>query len=184
MCCRHVPRFFLVFQSIGALLVSQSTLCRAAEGLGDMSAVMLALNAALESERSGTEVPWADPATGRSGIVRIERTFYRDQKPCREYVRTTAAAAGSSASRLRGTSCRVGKSKWEIEEETAEDPQPAGGGSRAAARAGKSAPGATPNSGAAAARHGAESPRHSSPAGPAPPKPPPMTFSMPTRSPL
>jgi surface antigen len=184
MFCRHVARSFLTLQSIGVLLVAQSTLCRAAEGSGDTSAVMLVLSAALESERSGKEVPWADPATGRSGTVRIERTFYRGQQPCREYVRTTGAAAGSGEIRLRGTSCRVGKSKWEVEEEKSEDPQPAGSRSSAAAPAGKADPGATPNSGAAGARYGAASMRPHSAAAPAPQKPPPVTFSMPVRSPL
>jgi 17 kDa outer membrane surface antigen len=184
MFCRHVPRSVLVLQSIGVLFSSHMPLCRAAEALGDTSAVMLVLNAALESERSGKDVPWADPATGRSGIVRIERTFYRGQQPCRDYVRTTAAAAGSGESRLRGTSCRVGKSKWEVEEERAEDPQPAGSGSSAVAPASTGDPDATPSAEAAAARHGAASRRHPSTAAPAPQRPPPVTFSMPSRSPL
>ena len=33
------------------------------------------LNQALETEKSGVEIPWSNPATGSSGTILIERTF-------------------------------------------------------------------------------------------------------------
>ena len=75
------------------------------------------LNQALETEKTGVELPWSNPDTGSSGIIVIERTFYRDPgTPCRDY-RRTLERAGAPALEIEGTGCRVGPSEWALDEE-------------------------------------------------------------------
>lgn len=74
------------------------------------------INQTLETEKRGVEIGWSNPATGHSGTLRVERTFYRDQQPCREYLRTVERP-GASALVTRGVGCRVGRAQWEIKEE-------------------------------------------------------------------
>jgi hypothetical protein len=80
----------------------------------DVAVIIPLLNGTLEIERTGTEVPWSNSLTGRSGIIRIERTFYRGQQPCRDYTRTTRDAGASFE--IRGIGCRIDKMKWQFEE--------------------------------------------------------------------
>lgn len=118
------------------------------------------LNRTLEAERSGTEVAWRNPATGNGGSIKVERTFYRGQQPCRDYVRTTGT--GASKVVVRGTGCRVGRAKWALDE---------------------AAPAAAPS---AAAAGSSTAPPPSSEAKPEPPlpsrKPAALVFTMPPRS--
>jgi hypothetical protein len=87
------------------------------------------LNDTLEHERSGVEVPWSDAASGRSGKLRVERTFYRGQQPCRDFVWTHEAPGGGTAE-SRGTGCRAGNARWDIERQPA-PPVPSSGSSTA-----------------------------------------------------
>ena len=65
------------------------------------------VNQALESEKSRLEIPWHNPATGSSGMIMIERTFYRDPRtPCRDY-RRTLERAGAPTVEVHGTGCRI-----------------------------------------------------------------------------
>jgi surface antigen len=76
---------------------------------------------ALENEKTGVEVPWTNPATGSSGTIVIERTFYRDPRtPCRDYRRTTERAGAPSVA-IEGTGCRLGSGRWSLDED-APDP--------------------------------------------------------------
>ena len=90
----------------------------AEEAADDLQHLRPLINQTLETEKSGVEIGWSDPATGHSGTLRVERTFYRDQQPCREYLRTIERA-GASTLVTRGVGCRVGRAQWEIEEEGA-----------------------------------------------------------------
>jgi surface antigen len=75
------------------------------------------VNQALETEKSGVAVPWSNPATGSSGTIAIERTFYRDPRtPCRDY-RRTLERAGAPPVEIQGTGCRIGPSRWSLDEE-------------------------------------------------------------------
>jgi surface antigen len=88
----------------------------AAQG-ADEDYVEALLNQALETEKSGVELPWSNPATGSGGIIVIERTFYRDPRtPCRDY-RRTLARVGAAAVEIEGTGCRVGPNEWTLEED-------------------------------------------------------------------
>src|SRR5919106_6625918 len=65
----------------------------AAQADADEEYVGPLVNQALETEKSGVEIPWSNPATGSSGMILIERTFYRDPRtPCRDYRRTLERA--------------------------------------------------------------------------------------------
>jgi surface antigen len=104
----------------GALVVSAlgSSPAVAEEAADDLQHLRPLINQTLETEKSGVEIGWSNPATGHSGTLRVERTFYRDQQPCREYLRTVERA-GAADLVTRGTGCRVGRGQWEIEEERA-----------------------------------------------------------------
>lgn len=75
------------------------------------------VNQALETEKTGVEIPWSNPATGSSGIILIERTFYRDPRtPCRDY-RRTLDRVGAPSVEIQGTGCRIGSGRWSLDEE-------------------------------------------------------------------
>jgi surface antigen len=75
------------------------------------------VNQALETEKSGVEIPWSNPATGSSGMILIERTFYRDPRtPCRDY-RRTLEQVGAPTIEIQGTGCRIGSGRWSLDEE-------------------------------------------------------------------
>lgn len=89
----------------------------AAQAAADEQYVEPLLNRALENEKTGVELPWSNPATGSSGTIVIERTFYRDPRtPCRDY-RRTLERAGAPTLEIQGTGCRVGPSRWALDEE-------------------------------------------------------------------
>jgi hypothetical protein len=155
----------------------------ATDNPSDAAVFVPLLNETLENERTGRDVPWSNPATARSGVIRVERTFYRCQQPCREYLRTITTLGGSNLAEARGTGCRVAKAKWDLQE-----------GVPAESSAGSV--GSTGSSGAAGGDPGlparSEDPARSAPPakpGADPPqrlvrKPPPLVFSLPTRSDL
>jgi len=78
-----------------------------------------ALQRALETARTGVEVPWRNPATGNRGTIVVERTFYRDpDTPCRAYARSLEVPGGADEV-TKGTGCRTGTGLWVVEEEPA-----------------------------------------------------------------
>jgi surface antigen len=89
----------------------------AAQAEADEEYVGPLVNQALETAKSGVEIPWSNPATGSSGMIVIERTFYRDPRtPCRDY-RRTLARAGAPVAEVQGTGCRIGSGRWSLDEE-------------------------------------------------------------------
>lgn len=100
--------------AVAALIASAPLL--AAEDEGDASYVHPLVNQALETEKTDVEIPWANPETGNRGIIVVERTFYRDEQPCRDY-RRTVQKSGSPPLVIDGTGCRVGPGHWELDEE-------------------------------------------------------------------
>jgi surface antigen len=141
------------------------------------------VNQALETEKSGVEVPWSNPATGSSGTIVIERTFYRDPRtPCRDY-RRTLERAGAPPVTIQGTGCRIGPGRWSLDEEK---PRP------------MAATAPTVGVGTPPPRQATERPEVEPAAGPAPPscpapsaapvactKPPPVVdYTMPSRTEL
>jgi surface antigen len=140
------------------------------------------INQTLETEKSGVEIGWSNPATGHSGTLRVERTFYRDQQPCREYLRTVERP-GAPALALRGVGCRVARAQWEIDEEGATArpllPGPEAGPVKPAAAERK----ADEKTEAAAAAHACPDPAALPAAGTGAPTPPPFAaFTLPARS--
>lgn len=102
------------------MLVAITLLAGAPDGTAQTAAdedfVEPILKQALETEKTGVEVPWSNPATGNGGIVVIERTFYRDPRtPCRDY-RRTLERAGAPTIEIEGTGCRVGPGEWMLDE--------------------------------------------------------------------
>ncbi|HYZ25486.1 MAG TPA: RT0821/Lpp0805 family surface protein, partial [Geminicoccaceae bacterium] len=89
----------------------------AAQADADEEYVGPLVNQALETEKSGVEIPWSNPATGSSGMILIERTFYRDPRtPCRDY-RRTLERAGAPPVEIEGTGCRIRSGRWSLDEE-------------------------------------------------------------------
>jgi len=88
----------------------------------DEGYLSLVINRALEVERTLTEVPWVNPATGNRGVIVIDRTFYRDaDRPCRNYHRTIEGGDGVQKV-VRGTGCRIGPGLWSISETSGDSP--------------------------------------------------------------
>lgn len=112
-CARSSPYIGL---ALAALITSAPLLAAGDEG--DASYVHPLVNQALETEKTDVEIPWANPETGNRGVIVVERTFYRDEQPCRDY-RRTVQEPGSPAVVIEGTGCRVGPGHWELEEEPA-----------------------------------------------------------------
>lgn len=115
------------------LLVAIGPTSLAADEFDNLSVIVPAVNDALETRRTGTSVPWSNPATGAAGTISILRTYYRaDSVPCREYERTTELP-GTAPAVVLGVGCRVGPSFWQLEEN-------AETGTETAARAADAAP--------------------------------------------
>jgi surface antigen len=106
--------------AIGCILLALPAPRVAAQADADEDYVGPLISEALESQRSGVEVPWTNPATGSSGIIVVERTFYRDPRtPCRDYRRTLERPGGSTLT-IEGTGCRTGSGRWSLDEEAPE----------------------------------------------------------------
>jgi surface antigen len=138
------------------------------------------LTTSLESARTGVEVPWREPETGRGGVVIVERTFFlAPDRPCRAF-RWTAEQAGDPVLRGQGTGCRIARDNWSLHE----DPEHA-----APATAPPPAPAPDP-----VARVEPPPPPRSEPSRPvkqarssvppAPKKPPPPAYTLPSATPL
>jgi surface antigen len=148
---RRLTALRLVVLGIATIAAAQDV---AAQADADEEYVGPLVNQALETEKSGVEISWSNPATGSSGMILIERTFYRDPRtPCRDY-RRTLERAGAPTVEIQGTGCRIGAGRWSLDEE-----EP-----RSLARA--TAPAGT---GPAPPSEPAESPAPEPAAGPAPP---------------
>ncbi len=86
----------------------------ATENFDDIAVIVGAVNAALESARTGSVFPWENPETGNRGSIVIERTYFKaDETPCRDYVRQTD---GTSPKITRGTGCREDQGRWKLTE--------------------------------------------------------------------
>ena len=128
---RRAARLPLTLTAVMILLATLAGAPDLAAQVADEEYVEPLLNQARETERTGLELPWRNPATGSSGIIVIERTFYRDPRtPCRDY-RRTLERAGEPAVEVEGTGCRIAPSEWAIDEEApaarAATPAPAAG---------------------------------------------------------
>jgi surface antigen len=179
------PRRALARSAAGrAAILATLALCMiprlgwAAENPRDAAFLTPMLQQALESARTGVEVPWRNPATGNGGTIVVERTFYREpETPCRAYVRTLESR-GAAPQATRGTGCRSSTGLWVVEEE----PEALAG----------AAPGAPPGSAATPPRE-AEPPDLAE-AGPTCPdtvllpmpaaRPPVLAYTLPTRAEL
>lgn len=74
------------------------------------------INLRLETQRTGVEEPWLNPATGSSGIIEILGTDDSDpDKPCRTYRRTTERP-GEPTLIVEGHACRIGVRLWQRNE--------------------------------------------------------------------
>lgn len=111
---RRLAALRLVVLGIATIAAAQDV---AAQADADDEYVGPLVNQALETEKSGVEIPWSNPATGSSGMILIERTFYRDPRtPCRDY-RRTLEQAGAPTVEIQGTGCRIGAGRWSLDEE-------------------------------------------------------------------
>jgi hypothetical protein len=88
----------------------------AAESPEDAAYVAHRLQEILEFEKAGIEIPWKNPATNSTGMIKIDRTYYQKPKlPCRDYRRTQIMDDGLKLV-VEGTGCRVGDARWFLNE--------------------------------------------------------------------
>ena len=88
----------------------------AAETPEDAAYVAHRLQEILEFEKAGIEIPWKNPATNNTGMIKIDRTYYQKPKlPCRDYRRTQIMDDGLTLV-VEGTGCRVGDARWFLNE--------------------------------------------------------------------
>lgn len=106
-------------------LVCLAGTSRAEEDPLDKAVIVPMVKQTLEFERTGKDTRWSNPETGARGIIRVERTYYRDAKtPCRDYIRTTKRPEGEEVT-TRGTGCRMGDGRWFLDEAPAAAAGPA-----------------------------------------------------------
>lgn len=66
----------------------------------------------LEFERTGMELRWHNPETGKGGVILVERTYFTDPKtPCRDFT-LTFEAGGAAPTKALGTGCRRAGGEW------------------------------------------------------------------------
>lgn len=87
-----------------------------ANAAADQDYLERVVNRVLESERSNMPIAWSHGETGSTGTVTVERTFYLERTPCRDYAWTLDQADGTEVSG-RGTGCRSGAGTWELDED-------------------------------------------------------------------
>lgn len=105
---------FLVALFLG--LVCLADVPRAGEDPKDAAVVAALVKQTLEHERTGTDLPWSNPDTGSSGVIRVERTYYLNtDTPCRDYMRITRRPNGEKIT-TRGSGCRMGDGRWFLDE--------------------------------------------------------------------
>lgn len=123
---------------------------RADEDPRDAAVVAAQVKQTLEFERTGTDLPWSNPETGSSGVIRVERTYYLDpETPCRDYIRTTRRPDGEKLT-MRGSGCRMGDGRWFLDEALGAEVSPPSKSAPAPAPAAAPADPAEPISAAAA----------------------------------
>jgi surface antigen len=136
----------------------------------DRVALDRALNTALETARTGVEIPWGQADTGHGGVVVVERTYLRDPiKPCRTY-HWTFGQAGRPTLRGQGTGCRLTRENWALQEDPPEAMSPLGAarGTSAAGRV------SSPRAGAPTTESARPKRLHKAAPAAAPRKPPPF----------
>jgi surface antigen len=154
------------------------------EDPGDQTYLTIAINEALETQKTDIEIPLRNPDTGSHGTLVIERTYYRDPTtPCRDY-RRSIQRAGAPPSEVRGTGCRIGKALWSIDEVSvppaARPPAAARGAGPVPLSPRKAAPSPRSEGPAPAAKTGSSTP--SSAAGDEAPPPPFPGYTLPSRA--
>ena len=65
---------------------------------------------ALETAPTGRAVVWSNPDTGYRYTVQPIKTYYIDERPCREYV--TKAVIDGRVEHVRGRACRQRDGSW------------------------------------------------------------------------
>ena len=70
------------------------------------------LQEVLEFKRTGIEVRWQNPKTGKGGVILVERTYFTDPKtPCRDFILTFDDDQTAPTTAL-GTGCRRAGGEW------------------------------------------------------------------------
>lgn len=67
---------------------------------------------ALETTPTGKAAEWKNPDTGNEYHVRTTRTYYQQDRPCREY--TTRAMIGGKTQEIHGRACRQSDGSWRV----------------------------------------------------------------------
>ncbi len=83
-------------------------------GLGTESALLMteSFQKALEESKSGFSSSWYNSDTNTSGTVTVISTYYRYNKPCREFIATIHGNKGTQ--NRYGDACRYGQYNWRL----------------------------------------------------------------------
>ena len=97
---------------LGPALVIACTASTEAQDQSDTAYLAARLNKVLEFEPTGNQVPWQNPATGKHGVIVVERTYFLDPKtPCRDFSYTVEGDFSRSRE-LKGVGCRDKGGEW------------------------------------------------------------------------
>jgi len=120
----HALRAVLGWTLAAAVSLGLADTASGNDDIRDLPFVLDTVNDVLETSKTNVQVPWQNPATGNSGVIVVERTFYTSpDMPCRQY-RRTYNRPGTGEVMVRGTGCRIGPSRWKIEEDPTASPLP------------------------------------------------------------
>ena len=73
---------------------------------------MMDCKKALEESKSGFSSSWYNSDTNTSGTVTVISTYYRYNKPCREFIATIHGNKGTQ--NRYGDACRYGQYNWRL----------------------------------------------------------------------
>lgn len=110
-------RFLIAF--LGFALVIAPSSSTWAEDPEDFAYAKDHLQEVLEFDRTGIEIRWRNPRTGKGGSILVERTYFPNLKtPCREFI-LTFDDEDAAPTRALGTGCRRAEGEWQLTERAA-----------------------------------------------------------------
>tara|TARA_Y100001970_G_scaffold209870_1_gene255905 strand:- start:444 stop:779 length:336 start_codon:yes stop_codon:yes gene_type:complete len=98
----------------GILLLTACTQASLTAGLKSESAemMMMTFQKTLEESKSGFSRTWYNPNTITSGTVTVISSYYKNKRPCREFIATVYGINGTK--NMYGDACRWKQYDWRL----------------------------------------------------------------------